>query len=103
MELEPWELAAPAQLQYWPANINPTGPSAWDSPRSFHTLQDAIAAAITDKAPPAQVAWILTSGGRSLTPADIEGLWLDLRSRRQSNPRKTVSAPAGTPPQPDTY
>ncbi len=80
MELERWEYGAPAQLQFWPHNINPSGAEAWDSPRSYGTLREAIAAAITDPAPPSQIAWILTSGGRTLTPADIEGLWLDMQS-----------------------
>jgi hypothetical protein len=81
MDLETWEHAAPAQLQYWPANAHPTGPGAWDHPRAFASLSEAITAAITDKAPHAHVAWILTSGGRTLKPADIEDLWLQMQSR----------------------
>jgi hypothetical protein len=81
MSLENWEYAAPAQLQFWPAHVNPSGPAAWDSPTAFATLREAIAAAAASPAaPPATVAWILTSGGKMLTPADIEGLWLDMQA-----------------------
>jgi hypothetical protein len=80
MDLEPWEFKAPAQLQYWPAHVHPTGPGAWDHPRPFPTLREAVAAAINDAAPQSQVAWILTSSGRTLKPADIEDLWLQLRA-----------------------
>ena len=85
MSLEKWEYAAPAQLQFWPAHVNPSGPAAWDSPSAFATLREAIAAAAAaapaaPAAPPAKVAWILTSGGKMLTPADIEGLWLDMQA-----------------------
>ena len=76
-QVEPWEFDAPAHLQYWPAHVHPDGPGAWDKPRMFTTLREAIAAAATDAAPPAGVAWILTSGGRVLRAFDIETLWLD--------------------------
>jgi hypothetical protein len=79
MELDSWEISAPAHLQYWPAHVHPTGAGAWDHPRTFDSLRDAVGAAINDAAPPAQVAWILTSGGHTLKPADIEDLWLRLR------------------------
>ncbi len=78
MELETWELGAPAHLQFWPTHVNPTGPGAWDHPRTFETLREAVTAAITETAPNSQVAWILTSGGRTLKPAEIEDLWLQL-------------------------
>jgi hypothetical protein len=85
MDLENWELSAPAQLQFWPAHLNPSGPAAWDSPRGFETLREAIAAAVAaNPKPPASVAWILTSGGKMLTPADIEGLWLDMQGATPS-------------------
>jgi hypothetical protein len=80
MNLEPWEIGSPAQLQYWPAHVHPTGPGAWDHPRAFPTLRDAIRAAITEAAPQSQVAWILTSGGRTLEPNEIEDLWLQLQA-----------------------
>lgn len=81
MTLEAWEHAAPAQLQYWPAHAHPTGPGAWDHPRAFATLREAITAAITETPTQAHVAWILTSGGRTLTPADIEDLWLQMQAK----------------------
>lgn len=80
MEIESWEYGAPAHLQYWPAHVNPTGPEAWDQPQAFPTLREAITAAITNPAPPAQVAYILTSSGRMLRQEDIEAAWLDLQS-----------------------
>ena len=80
MSLEKWEYGAPAQLQFWPAHLNPSGPAAWDSPTVFATLREAIAAAATSTASSSQVAWILTSGGTMLTPTDIEGLWLDMQA-----------------------
>jgi hypothetical protein len=82
MEFEPWELGAPAQLQFWPARINPTGAAAWDHPRAFETLREAVAAAVaeTQTQPAAQLAWILTSAGRILKPADVEDLWLRLHA-----------------------
>ena len=81
MDLDEWEHAAPAQLQYWPAHAYPSGAGAWDHPRNFGSLREAIAAAIADKRPETHVAWILTSGGRTLKPADIEDLWLDMQAR----------------------
>jgi len=74
------EIAAPAPLQCCPAHVDPSGPGIWDHPRTFGTLREAVAAAITEPAPPSQVAWILTSGGRTLEPHDIEDLWLQLKS-----------------------
>jgi hypothetical protein len=79
-DLESWEFGAPAQLQYWPAHVHPSGPGIWDHPRSFRTLRDAVAAAVTEPRPRSQVAWILTSGGRTLEPHDIEDLWLQLKA-----------------------
>ena len=55
MELETWQIGAPAHLQYWPAHVHPTGPGIWDHPRTFDTLREAVAAAVTE-APPSQVA-----------------------------------------------
>jgi hypothetical protein len=81
MDLDDREHAGPAQLQFWPAHAHPTGPGAWDHPRAFPTLREAIAAAITDTTPHAHVAWILTSGGRMLKPADVEDLWLQMQAR----------------------
>jgi hypothetical protein len=78
--VEKWEFDAPAHLQYWPAHVHPTGPGSWDRPRLFGSLRDAIAAAATDTAPPAGVAWILTSGGHILRAPDIENLWLDQKA-----------------------
>jgi len=80
--IESWELDAPAQLQYWPAHVHPSGPGSWDRPRMFASLRDAIAAAVTEPAPPSGVAWILTGGGHTLQPIDIEALWLELQSRQ---------------------
>jgi hypothetical protein len=82
--VEDWEFAAPAHLQYWPAQVHPTGPGSWDKPRLFGTLRDAIAAAATDAAPPAGVAWILTSGGHILRALDVETLWLDQKAAEAS-------------------
>jgi hypothetical protein len=50
----------------------------------FATLREAIAAAATDSAPPAGVAWILTSGGHILRAADIEAMWLDQKAAEAS-------------------
>jgi hypothetical protein len=75
--IEEWEFDAPAHLQYWPAHVHPSGPGAWDKPRMFASLREAIAAAATDATPAAGVAWILTSGGRILRAPDVETLWLD--------------------------
>jgi hypothetical protein len=80
MDLEDWEYAAPAHLQYWPAHVNPTGPGTWEHPRAFATLREAVTAAVTEAPPQAHVAWIMTSGGRALKPADIEDLWLRMRA-----------------------
>ena len=80
MDIESWELSAPAHLQFWPAHINPTGAGSWDRPRTFESLRDAVTAAITEAPPEAQVAWILTSAGKVLKPADIEDLWLQLHA-----------------------
>ncbi len=80
MEIEPWELAAPAHLQFWPAHINPTGANAWDHPRTCDSLREAVRVAVTQAEPEAQLAWILTSSGRILTPADVEDLWLTLHA-----------------------
>jgi hypothetical protein len=80
MRLDDWEYAAPAQLQYRPAHVNPTGPEAWGQPKPFATLRDAVRAAITDPTPPAQVAYITTSGGHTLEPRDIEDLWLGMQA-----------------------
>ncbi len=80
--IESWELDAPAQLQYWPAHVHPSGPGSWDRPRMFASLRDAIAAAVTEPAPPSGVAWILTGGGHTLQPIDIEAMWLELQSRQ---------------------
>jgi hypothetical protein len=88
MTVELWELDAPAQLQYWPAHVHPTGPGSWDKPRIFQTLREAIKAAITDPEPQGNVAWIMTSGGHTLRAADIEALWLELKGQ-----------PAGMSPQ----
>jgi hypothetical protein len=81
-----WELDAPAHLQYWPAHVHPDGPGAWDRPRLFGSLRDAIAAAATDASPPAGVAWILTSGGHVLRALDIESLWLDRKAAEALQP-----------------
>ena len=78
--VEPWEFDAPAHLQYWPAHVHPDGPGSWDKPRMFTSLNEAIASAATDPAPPAGVAWILTSGGHVLRARDIETLWLDQKA-----------------------
>jgi hypothetical protein len=80
MDFEAWELGAPAHLQFWPAHINPTGAAAWDQPRMFETLRQAVAAAIVEAPAQAQLAWILTSSGRVLKPADVEDLWLKLHA-----------------------
>lgn len=80
MPVEAWEFEAPAQLQYWPAHVHPTGPGAWDKPRMFHTLREAVEAAVTDPAPPSSIAWILTSGGHTLRASDVEALWLELKA-----------------------
>ena len=79
--IEAWELDAPAQLQYWPAHVHPSGPGAWDRPRGFPTLRAAITAAVTDPPPSSGVAWILTGGGHTLQPVDIESLWLELKAQ----------------------
>jgi hypothetical protein len=88
MELENWELGAPAHLQYWPAHINPTGAGAWDHPRTFETLREAVTAAVTQTPPHSQLAWILTSAGRIMEPAEVEDLWLQLQA-----PASDVTAP----------
>lgn len=77
MPAEAWEFDAPAQLQYWPAHVHPTGPGSWDKPRLFPTLRAAVAAAVSEEAPASRVAWILTSGGHTLRASEIEGLWLE--------------------------
>lgn len=84
MQVESWEFDAPAHLQYWPAHVHPAGPGSWDKPRMFPSLREAIAAAATDAAPPAGVAWILTSGGHTLRALDIETLWLDRQAAESS-------------------
>jgi hypothetical protein len=84
--VEEWEFDAPAHLQYWPAHVHPDGPGAWDRPRLFGNLRDAIAAAATDTAPTAGVAWILTSGGHILRAVDIEALWLDWQAAEAQLP-----------------
>jgi hypothetical protein len=86
--VEEWEFDAPAHLQYWPAHVHPTGPGAWDKPRLFATLRDAIAAAATDTAPAAGVAWILTSGGHILRALDVESLWLDEKAAEALRPER---------------
>jgi hypothetical protein len=91
--VEDWEFDAPAHLQYWPAHVHPTGPGSWDKPRPFGSLRDAIAAAATDAAPPAGVAWILTSGGHILRALDIETLWLD-RKAAEASGRDTAAEQA---------
>jgi hypothetical protein len=83
-QIEDWEFDAPAHLQYWPAHVHPAGPGSWDKPRLFSTLREAIAAAATDPDPPAGIAWILTSGGRTLRALDIETLWLDQKAAEAS-------------------
>jgi hypothetical protein len=80
IDLEPWEYAAPARLQYWPVHINPIRSGNWDHPRTFASLREALACAITEPAPPSNVAWIMTSGGHVLEPVDIEDLWLMLKA-----------------------
>jgi hypothetical protein len=82
--LEDWELDAPADLQYWPAHVHPTGPGSWDKPRQFSTLREAIATAATDPTSPSGVAWILTSGGRILAARDVEAMWLDQQAAEAS-------------------
>jgi hypothetical protein len=93
--VETWEFDAPAHLQYWPAHVHPTGPGSWDRPRLFASLRDAIAAAATDAAPPAGVAWILTSGGHILRALDIEALWLDQKAMEAAE-RGTAAEQART-------
>ena len=83
-QVEDWEYDASARLQYWPAHVHPSGPGSWDKPRLFSTLREAIAAAATDPDPPAGIAWILTSGGRTLRALDIETLWLDQKAAEAS-------------------
>ena len=83
-QVEDWEFDAPAHLQYWPAHVHPAGPGSWDKPRLFSTLREAIAAAATDPDPPAGIAWILTSGGRTLRALDIEAMWLDQKAAEAS-------------------
>jgi len=94
--VDKWEFDAPAHLQYWPAHVHPTGPGSWDRPRLFGTLREAVAAAATDAAAPAGVAWILTSGGHILRALDIETLWLDQKAaealRSIPNPRRRDAA-----------
>jgi hypothetical protein len=84
--VEEWEFDAPAHLQYWPAHVHPDGPGAWDRPRLFGSLREAIAAAATDASPTAGVAWILTSGGHILRAADVEALWLDRQAAEALRP-----------------
>jgi hypothetical protein len=91
--VEEWEFDAPAHLQYWPAHVHPDGPGAWDRPRLFGSLRDAIAAAATDAAPTAGIAWILTSGGHILRAVDIEALWLDRQAAEALRPDR-ASKPA---------
>jgi hypothetical protein len=84
-QVEDWEFDSPAHLQYWPAHVHPTGPGAWDKPRLFGSLREAIAAAATDPDPSVGVAWILTSGGHILRAVDIETLWLDQKAAEASS------------------
>lgn len=89
-QVEDWEYESPAHLQYWPAHVHPTGPGSWDKPRLFSTLREAIEAAASDPAPPSGVAWILTSGGRTLQAAEIEALWLDQKAAEASGGAKAA-------------
>jgi hypothetical protein len=86
MRLDDWELSAPAQLQFWPRHVHPTGAGAWHQPHGFDTLRDAVSAAITRRAPGAHVAWILTSTGRTLTPPEIEDLWIGMQAEAVGSP-----------------
>ena len=87
-QVEGWEFDSPAHLQYWPTHVHPTGPGAWDKPRLFSSLREAIAVAATDPDPAAGVAWILTSGGHILRAVDIETLWLDQKAAEVSSDGK---------------
>lgn len=83
MRIEPWEIVAPAQLQYWPEHVHPSGPGAWGNLKSFQTLREAVKAAVS-ACGSTPVAFIMTSGGRMLKRADIEDLWLSLKSEPPS-------------------
>ena len=78
--LVPADLDAPARLQYWPVDPDPTQSARWEDARRFASLREAVKAAMTERRPEGKVAYLLTQSGVALRPADLERIWSQLGS-----------------------
>lgn len=70
------DLQRPVRLQYWSVGREARPEDAIE----FHTLDDAVAFAMTQRPGNREIAWIRTDDGDTLLPSRIMALW-ELRKR----------------------
>lgn len=63
------------RLQYWPPSHAVDAPDGWPEAYEFDSVEDAVAFAMTQAPANRELAWLRTTEGKVLKPAEIRRLW----------------------------